>query len=280
MKKAPRGYTIIEVLLVLGISGLLFASATTIFTSGRLNTEFSQSIYDIQSKIKQYAVQISTGNFLENTQYKCSRDGTSGRPILSLSASSSSSNEDCIYLGKAFLPVIGTGDIYVYDVLGLRNIYNGGVDTGVYSKTTAQAMAEPVGLRNADNTFAYKFTNKYTLANNLKILSATTNGGAAGILKIYSTFENNNTSSRSITAYSNTYTYTAGDEQPDSVVRESNSRVRDCIEEATACTTPLALEVNGWQMCMQASDNTHKAILTVKPSANGLVSKITVTSCS
>ncbi len=285
MKKAQSGYTIIEVLIVLGISGILFVSAATVFTAGRKGTEFSQSIYDIQSKIKQYAVQVSTGNFLESTQYVCSRDLSSGRAKLSLPAAGVSatagSNEDCIYLGKAFLPVVGTSDIYVYDVLGLRNVYSGaGADTGVYSRTVKEAMVDPAGLRNADTTFAYKFTNKYSLVNGLKILSAKTNGSSGGILKIYSTFENNNTSSRGLTAYSNDFTYQAGDEQPDSLVRESNSRLRDCIEEVSACTSMYNLETNGWKLCMQGGDTAHQAVLTVKPSPNGLVSKISVTGCS
>jgi prepilin-type N-terminal cleavage/methylation domain-containing protein len=279
MKKGPRGYTIVEVLLVLAISSVLFLGVTTIFGSGRKNTEFSQAIYDIQSKVKQYAVQVSTGNFLETTQYTCAQSPSSLRATLTLGASASTnSNQDCIYLGKALLPVIGSSDIYVYDVLGLRNAHNGITDTGLYVKNVGEAMPEPAGSRDAGNAFTYLFTDKYTLANGTKILSAKTNGTPGGILKIYSTFQNNNTTSRGITAYSNTYTYQAGDEQA-SGFAETNARLRNCIEEVSTCVTATDLTVNGWQLCIQ-TDSAHQGILTVKPSSNGLITKVTITSCT
>jgi prepilin-type N-terminal cleavage/methylation domain-containing protein len=282
-KSRNNGYTLIEVMLVLAISSLLFIGATSIFGSRRSGVEFTQSIYDIESKVKQYSTQVSTGNFLETSDYTCSQLASTQRPILKLEASSSNSNQDCIYIGKALLPVIGSGDIYIYDVLGLRNIHNGLVDTGESVQDVADAKPEPAGYMSAANVFTYLFSEKYTLQNGATIISATNNGNPAGILKIFSTLQNNNTSSRGITAYSNNFTYAAGDEQTGA---ESNSRLRNCIEGIGGCSNdPVSanyykLDVNAWNLCLRGADDSKKAILNIKPSANGLVTKVNVTNCS
>lgn len=277
-KSRSSGYTLIEVLLVLTISSLIFIGATSIFGSRRQAVEFSQSIYDIQSKIKQYSTNVSTGNFLETSSYTCEQNALTQRPALKLQASTASnSSQDCVYLGKALLPVIGSSDIYVYDVLGLRNIHNGLVDTGEYVQSIADAKPEPAGSIDGAGNFTYLFSEKYTLQNGVIIASATTGASNGGILKIYSTLENNNTSSRGLTAYSSNYNYQAGDEQ---TALETSTRLRDCIRESTACTTTYNIESAGWNLCLQGSGVNGKAILTVRPSANGLVTKLNVTDCS
>lgn len=273
-----NGYTLIEVLLVLSISSLLFIGATSIFGSRRQGVEFSQSIYDIQSKVKQYSTNVSTGNFLETSSYTCEQNAVTQRPALKLQAgTSSNSSQDCVYLGKALLPVIGSSDIYVYDVLGLRNIHNGLIDTGEYVQSITDAKPEPAGSIDGAGNFTYLFSEKYTLQNGVRIISATTGASVSGILKIYSTLQNNNTSSRGLTAYSSNYTYQVGDEQ---TALESSARLRNCIREATACTTTYNIESAGWNLCLQGASASNKAILTVKPSANGLVTKLNITNCS
>jgi len=282
MLKAQRGYTIVEVLIVLTVSSVLFFGVYSIFAPRRQGVEFSQGIYDVQSKIEQLANQVSTGNFLEVTSYTCAQNAITQRPSLTASGSAvrTNSNQDCIYLGKALQPVIGSSDMYIYDILGLRNVHSGLSDTGESVQTIAEAKPEPAGSVNGAGNFQYLYSDKYTVPNGLKIISAKTNGSSGGILKLYSTLQNNNTSARGISAYSSNYTYQAGDEQPSNGANETSSRLRNCIEEISACTTVYPLEVNGWTLCLQGTDNTHTATLVVKPSATGIVTKLTVTACS
>jgi len=277
MRKSPGGYTIIEVMLVLAISSVMFVGVLGIFGSRRQGVEFSQAIYDLQSKIRQFSTQISAGNFLETSSYTCTQNPTTQRPALSPGTGGTNTNQDCIYLGKVLLPVPSSSDIYVYDILGLRNIHSGLTDTGVSVQTLSDARPEPAGSLSAGGTFTYLFSDKYTLPNGVKILSAKTNGASGGILKIYSTLQNNNTSSRGLSAYSSNYTYSSGDEQTGA---ETSATLRNCIEETSACTTTYNLENTGWDLCVQGTDSSRKAILTIKPSATGLVTKLSITSCS
>lgn len=281
MQKPFNGYTIVEVMLVLTISLVMFVGVTSVFNSRKQGVEFTQALYDLQSKITQYSTQISTGNFTETNSYTCGQNSVSAgsakfRPVLTGGTGVTSSNQDCIFLGKVLLPVIDSSKIYAYDILGLRNIHSGLSDTGVSVQTTSDAMPEPAGTLDASGNFIYLFTDNYILLNNVKIISAKTNGASGGILKIYSSLQNNDTSSRGLKAYSSNYTYASGDEQTGA---ETSTRLRDCIQEASTCTTSYSLASSSWDMCIKSGGG-QTAILSIKPSSNGLVTKLNITGCS
>jgi type II secretory pathway pseudopilin PulG len=99
MKTRSEGYTILEALIFLAVSGILFAVIYPTFI-GRDNTEkFSQSVRDLESKINDTANDVSTGYFPASAN-RCSVNG-SGRIVITGSGSEQGTNVDCIFLGKA-----------------------------------------------------------------------------------------------------------------------------------------------------------------------------------
>ncbi|HSX23561.1 MAG TPA: hypothetical protein VLE74_00460, partial [Candidatus Saccharimonadales bacterium] len=64
----PLGYTIVEVMIFLAVSGALLVSALLIFNGRQQRIEFGQSIRDIDSKIRDVLNDVSTGvyNYTNN----------------------------------------------------------------------------------------------------------------------------------------------------------------------------------------------------------------------
>jgi prepilin-type N-terminal cleavage/methylation domain-containing protein len=121
--KSSQGFTIIEVMIVLAVSGAIFASAM-IAMSGKLDrTEFSTALYDFTSQLQTIITNVSSGYYNTSSNYTCivnpsplSVKITSGTPKLG-------QNFGCTYIGEVlqFTHINSASDgYYVYPVVGLQ----------------------------------------------------------------------------------------------------------------------------------------------------------------
>lgn len=129
------GFTVVEVMIVLAVTGLLFVSAATAI-SGRTNkTQFQQSINDIVSALQQNINSTAIGYYPNASNFKCTNN--SGSMVITSGTNTAGTNSDCIFLGKAIqFGVTGTDpqQYVTYPIAALR------VDTTgeeVHSITTA-----------------------------------------------------------------------------------------------------------------------------------------------
>ena len=199
------GYTLIEALIVVAISSTIFLGVIVVFGDSRQDVDFSQAKIDIETKLKGYVNQVSTGTFQGNTTHSCGRHPATGRPILTAAAGvTSGSSEKCTYLGKALQTIPGSNKIYVYDILGLRNKHDpGGFDTGEPAINYDEARPEPAGTITAGpGSFDFLFVEEYELPSGLEIVYGRVGADQADILKIYSSLGTGSSSSRGITVYS------------------------------------------------------------------------------
>ena len=286
MITSVRGYTLIEVMIVLAVTGALFISAVGVFSGRTDSTQFSQAIYDLQSQVQSYANQVSTGTFPATSAYSCQAAGNPVVPTLSVANQAQSTNQDCLYVGRAILAIPGSNQLYVYSVLGLRDLYQGSTDTGQTVTSLAQASPD-VAKITSTNTYvlseAYQFLPGLTILSSKYYSTATTNQSAE-LLDIYSTFQNTGSSGQSITAYT-----IPGLSSSDIGTPPANSAVdsalESCIQLQTspnaACATPQIIGNYGWRLCIQDSGtNGRKAELTVISAATGIDTKIAIGSCS
>ncbi len=101
MKWAP-GYTIIEVMLFLAISGGLLMVAFIGFNGRNAAVQFSQAMQDVESQVKQVLSDVQNGNYPSPDDTSCRLDG-SGAPIVETVSGSGSklgTTNDCVFLGK------------------------------------------------------------------------------------------------------------------------------------------------------------------------------------
>ncbi len=132
------GFTIIEVLIVLAVSGLLLISAIILVSGKQNQAAFNQSIRQIQSQIQQRINEVATGYYENNGAIRCSGVGN----VISLTAGGGTeqgANSGCVFLGKAMqFKVAGTNpeQFNTFSIAGLQKATTG-------SEVTTLALAKP-----------------------------------------------------------------------------------------------------------------------------------------
>lgn len=125
--KEPQGFTVVEVLITIAVSGALFLSAALAVSGQIAKTEYSQAIRDIETKLTDVANDVSTGYFPNlggGSTKKC--ELVSGVPTFSNVAATQGGSPDCIFIGKAIrfeAKDVGTdpaGQLYIYSLVGRR----------------------------------------------------------------------------------------------------------------------------------------------------------------
>src|SRR3990167_10157354 len=94
MKSIRGGFTVLEVLIVLAITGLLFISAVTLFRGKQTQTQFNQAMHDLESKIQSIANVVKSGSFPDSENYNCFRRGTGTPGLTGSGGSGTGKNEE------------------------------------------------------------------------------------------------------------------------------------------------------------------------------------------
>lgn len=135
--RGSRGFTIIEVLIVLAVTGLLFASAAILIAGRQQQTEFNQAIRQVQTQIQQVINDVATGFYPSTNSFQCTAGATG--PVLVAGSAEQGANEGCIFVGKAMqFGVAGTSpeQFAVVTIAGLQKTTSG-------SEVTTLAQAQP-----------------------------------------------------------------------------------------------------------------------------------------
>lgn len=102
-----KGFTIVEVLIVLAITGALFVSAATMISGRTAKTQFEQSINQMTGQIRQQINDVASGYYPNNKNFTCTANGADFS--ITAGANEQGTNEGCVFLGKAlYFGVAGT----------------------------------------------------------------------------------------------------------------------------------------------------------------------------
>lgn len=122
--RTQKGFTIIEVLIVLAVSGALFLSAILLVNGRQHVTAFNQSIRNLQTELQQVVNEVGSGYYANNGSIACDKGGPGGGVLLtSATGTEQGANMNCLFLGKAIQFAVGNTDpeVYnVYTIVGLR----------------------------------------------------------------------------------------------------------------------------------------------------------------
>lgn len=112
------GFTIVEVMIVLVVTGALFASIVLILSGRQATAQFNQAINNVKQEIEQIINEVQSGYPMPGN-FSCSLSG--GQPVITtLTTTEQGRNRDCVFLGKA-VRFHATADNYtVYTIVGSR----------------------------------------------------------------------------------------------------------------------------------------------------------------
>lgn len=148
------GFTIVETLIVLGVTSVLFVAVIGSITGRQNRIQFSQGMRDVSSSITDIFNDVSTGYFPTIPGLKCVAGSDNTAPQLSYDASlgdATGERQDCVFAGKVIQ--IGTDTSastgFVYSMTGRRLTYNGVNASDVASFTELKpVVVDPI---NTDN---------------------------------------------------------------------------------------------------------------------------------
>jgi len=120
--RRQRGFTIVETLIVLAITGLMFLLAVLAISGKQNQAEFNQAINDIRSEIQHEIDQVAAGDYTNTGNFTC--NGTSGSLNIQQGTNQQGSNDGCVYLGKVLQFGVRNTDpqqYIAYTIAGLKD---------------------------------------------------------------------------------------------------------------------------------------------------------------
>lgn len=152
---SPRGYTIVEVMVFLAISGFMFIIAATFVSGKQSRAEFKQGMNDINTQVQQVINDVSNGFYPSNSNFSCVANGFSGVSISSGSSTMQGANQGCVFMGKVIqFGINGSNGVNygIYTVAG--NQFANGTASGNPPSSFAEAMPKAI-----DNSAGGNVTN-------------------------------------------------------------------------------------------------------------------------
>lgn len=100
-----HGFTIVETMIYLAVTGVLLVSAMALMNGRQANTEFQQGIHQVVSNLQDIVSSVSTGFYPSLEDFNCDTgaDGTSATFTISGTGpvTEQGTNTGCLYLGRA-----------------------------------------------------------------------------------------------------------------------------------------------------------------------------------
>lgn len=143
--RKQRGFTIIEVLIVLAVTAAMFLLAVLSINGKQDTAEFQQSINDVRSSLQQEIDNVSAGDYSDTGNFTC--DGTGGSLVIAKGVNKQGSNTGCVYLGKVLQFAVKSTSpqqFIAYPVAGLQS--NTGTLTSAAPDVIAPGIATNRGV--------------------------------------------------------------------------------------------------------------------------------------
>ena len=151
MLAKKHGYTIVEVMIFLAVSGALLVSALLLVGGQQRQTQFNQAVREIENVVQDIINDVSTGYYSRPSDFEC-KNVSDTVTIITPSTNTIGTNKDCMFVGRLIqFAVDGTDEegFSVYTAVGLRE-NNGDIVTGL-----GAAKPTILGLSTQRHTLKY-----------------------------------------------------------------------------------------------------------------------------
>lgn len=270
LKDFVGGYTIIEVMIVLTVSGIIFVAGITVLSGQSNETAFEQGMQDANSELATRIRGAASSQFFNSQGYDCKTTGIPPRATLSSGSTgnSGSQNQDCVVIGIAIEAPTSISTIYTYQVLGNRLSYTNGLAGGPVS-SLAQANPTPASIAGKDLSFAYKLASDINVVSSNAVKSDGT-GFTSNLMAFYIDFAGeaaaSNNSGQSVRAQA--YDYKASS--------HNSTEVKKCVE-STTCSQPTP--ISAWKLCFQSASGGRRAEIDINNQPTGVTTDLKFADC-
>ncbi len=211
-----KGYTIVEVMIVLAVSGMMFVMAATFINGKQQKTAFNQGTNELGSRIQKVADDVTNGHY-SDVPLSCPITG--GQATASYDSSSSQGTQSkCVFLGKlVHFYAQGTGQpAQNYEVISVADNRKANDDVfprasigQITDLTTKQTIPQGLELKNmevtnsvgASNTTAYSIGFKQGAGSIANALTGEYKSGAQTVGLVFSGATQNNAAATSTTPF-------------------------------------------------------------------------------
>lgn len=123
--RGSGGFTVVEVMIVLAISGVMFVTFAGMMSGRQAKAWFSASVSDVVTDIRQHINEVGSGYRPQTGTFSCSLAG--GAPsITTAGAAAAGTNTDCTYIGQAVMAdTANTGSYVLQGLVGARTTTTG-----------------------------------------------------------------------------------------------------------------------------------------------------------
>lgn len=174
--RQPLGYTIVELLIVLAVSGLMFAIAASFVNGKQERTSFQQGSNELVSRLQAVIEQITDGQYTD-IPFTCQDPG--GALPLQINgtvAPNQGTNPDCVFLGKiVHFSVSGNRNQYETFSLAGARVTNGGAPVPIPVTTILASKLRPIIGTGID------LTSKSTIPQDLSVVSMSVTDSSGGV---------------------------------------------------------------------------------------------------
>lgn len=100
---STSGYTIIEVMIFLAVSGFMFITAASFVSGKQAEAEFRQSMRETNTQILTTINDVTNGYYPSNNDISCVAPDTDDQPLVTSGTSEQGGNRGCVFMGKIIL---------------------------------------------------------------------------------------------------------------------------------------------------------------------------------
>jgi len=148
-RAASGGFTIVEVMIVLAVTGIMFVAAAIMINGRQNKTEFMTGINDLQQELQQVINETASGYYPSNENFTCTGAISATDTVkFATGSNKQGTNGGCIFMGKALQFGLGSGasasSIGVLPLVG--NQYQTGTTNPVLTVAQAKPRAASPGL--------------------------------------------------------------------------------------------------------------------------------------
>ncbi len=141
-RNRTAGYTIVETLIFLAVSGVLFISAMALISGQQAKTEFTTSVRDFELKLTTISNNVATGYYTNTNTFNCDDSDSNGLVEINSGTNTQGANEKCIFIGRViqFAPGGDKEKYSIYTAAGSRYTA-GGADSESFLDANPQLVA-------------------------------------------------------------------------------------------------------------------------------------------